>query len=224
MPRDFYEILGVDRGASDTEVKRAFRRVARELHPDVNDHDPDAEEKFKAAAEAYEVLSDPERRRVYDEYGHEGLRSGGFPPGRGFGSIEEIFQAFFGGGGGGFGFEVRHGPMRGQHLIHTVEISVLDAMLGAKIKIPSHEGEREVDLPSGTQHGSRFALRGHGMPGSGGGPPGDLVITIHVVVPGNLSEEQRELAAKLAETLEPRNLDSRDDEGSLFSRVRRAFD
>lgn len=220
MPRDYYEILGVDRGASSTEVKRAFRRVARELHPDVNDHDPDAEEKFKAAAEAYEVLSDPERRRTYDAYGHEGLRSGGFPPGGGFGSIEEIFQAFF---GGGLGFEVRRGPMRGQDLIHTIEISALDAMLGAKITIPSHEGEREVELPAGTQHGAQFALRGHGMPGANGGPHGDLVIAVHVVVPGNLSDEQRELAAKLAETLEPRNLDSRDSTESLFSRVRRAF-
>ncbi len=221
MPRDYYEILGVDRGASATEVKRAFRRVARELHPDVNNHDPDAEEKFKAAAEAYEVLSDPERRRTYDAYGHEGLRSGGFPPGGGFGSIEEIFQAFF--GGGGFGFEVRRGPMRGQDLIHTVEISAVEAMLGAKIRIPSHEGEREVELPPGTQHGAQFALRGHGMPGSGGGPPGDMVVAVHVIVPGNLSEEQREIAAKLAETLEPRNLDSRGAEASLFSRVRRAF-
>jgi len=221
MPRDYYEILGVDRGASAAEVKQAFRRMARELHPDVNSHDPDAEEKFKAAAEAYEVLSDPERRRTYDAYGHEGLRSGGFPPGGGFGSIEEIFQAFF--GGGGFGFEVRRGPMRGQDLIHTVEISALDAMLGAKIKIPSHEGEREVDLPSGTQHGARFALRGHGLPGSNGGPPGDLVIAVSVVVPGNLSEEQREIAAKLAGTLEPHNLDSQGEAESLFSRVRRAF-
>ncbi len=221
MPRDYYEILGVDRGASTTEVKQAFRRMARELHPDVNSHDPDAEEKFKAAAEAYEVLSDPERRRTYDAYGHEGLRSGGFPPGGGFGSIEEIFQAFF--GGGGFGFEVRRGPMRGQDLIHTVEISAVDAMLGAKIKIPSHEGEREVDLPAGTQHGARFGLRGHGLPGSNGGPPGDLVIAVHVVVPGSLSEEQREIAAKLAETLEPRNFDSQGDAESLFSRVRRAF-
>ena len=80
MPRDYYEVLGVDRGAAEAEVKKAFRRLARELHPDVNDHDPEAEEKFKAAAEAYEVLSDPERRRTYDAYGHEGLRSGGFDP------------------------------------------------------------------------------------------------------------------------------------------------
>jgi DnaJ-class molecular chaperone len=220
MPADYYETLGVARNANKAEVKTAFRRLARELHPDVNDHDPEAEEKFKAAAEAYEVLSDPERRRAYDRYGHEGLRAGGGAP-SGFGSVEEIFQAFF---GGNFGFEVRRGPMRGQDLIHTVEISAVEAMLGAKIKIPSHEGEREIELPPGTQPGSQFALRGHGMPGTGGGPPGDLVIAVQVIVPGELSEEQRELAEKLGETLEPRNLRSRrGGEESFFSRVRRAF-
>ena len=222
MPRDYYEVLGVGRDAGDAEVKKAFRRLARELHPDVNDHDPEAEEKFKQAAEAYEVLSDPERRRVYDAYGHEGLRGGGFPGGgAAFGSVEEIFQAFF--GGGGFGFEVRHGPMRGQDLLHTVEISAVEAMLGAKVRIPSHEGEREIELPAGIQHGIRFALRGHGLPGSRGGPPGDLVIAIHVVVPTDLSEEQRELAERLDEALEPRNVRRQGDEEGFLSRMRRAF-
>jgi DnaJ-class molecular chaperone len=219
MPGDYYEILGVQRDANKAEVKTAFRKLARELHPDVNDHDPEAEEKFKAAAEAYEVLSDPERRNAYDAYGHDGLRGGGAPGG--FGSVEDIFQAFF---GGSFGFEVRRGPMRGQDLIHTVEISAVDAMLGAKIKVPSHEGEREVELPAGIQPGSQFALRGHGMPGANGGPPGDMVIALQVIVPEELSEEQRELAEKLGDTLEPRNLRSRQgDGGSFFSRVRRAF-
>jgi DnaJ-class molecular chaperone len=221
MPGDYYEILDVDRDASAVEVKRAFRRLARELHPDVNAHDPEAEEKFKAAAEAYEVLSDPERRRTYDAYGHEGLRGGGYQPAGGFGSVEEIFQAFF---GGGFGFEVRRGPMRGHDLLHRVEISALDAMLGAKLKIPSQGGgEREIELPPGTQHGAQYALRGHGMPGTNGGPPGDLVIAVQVIVPSELSEEQRELATKLAETLEPRNLRAGSGEDSFFSRVRRAF-
>jgi molecular chaperone DnaJ len=90
-------VLGVDRSAGETEVKKAFRRLARELHPDVNRHDPDAEERFKEAAEAYEVLSDPERRRTYDRYGHEGLRSGGWAPSfDDFGSFADIFDAFFG--------------------------------------------------------------------------------------------------------------------------------
>jgi len=220
MPRDYYEVLGVGRDANKAEVKTAFRRLARELHPDVNDHDPEAEEKFKEAAEAYEVLSDPERRRAYDAYGHEGLRGAGAAPG-GFNSVEDIFQAFF---GGNFGFEVRRGPMRGQDLIHTVEISAVEAMLGAKIRIPSHEGEREIELPAGIQPGTQFALRGHGMPGANGGPPGDLVIAVQVIVPSELSEEQRELAGQLGETLEPRNLrSSRGNEESFFSRVRRAF-
>src|SRR5919198_569918 len=95
--RDYYQVLGVDRGASDAEIKKAFRRLARELHPDVNAHDPEAEEKFKEAAEAYEVLSDGERRRTYDQFGHEGLRSHGFDPAAGFGSIQDIFDAIFGG-------------------------------------------------------------------------------------------------------------------------------
>jgi DnaJ-class molecular chaperone len=220
MPRDYYEVLGVERDASGAEVKRAFRRLARELHPDVNAHDPEAEEKFKAAAEAYEVLSDAERRAAYDRFGHEGLRAGGFPPGGGFGSVEEIFQAIF---GGAFGFEVRRGPMRGQDLVHAIEISAVQAMLGASVKIPSHEGEREIELPPGIQHGAQFALRGHGLPGSNGGPPGDLRLVVHVIVPSGLSEEQRELAERLEETLEPHNLESQQGDGGFFSRMRRAF-
>src|SRR5215213_11374837 len=98
MPRDYYEVLGVDRDANKAEVKTAFRRLARELHPDVNDHDPDAEEKFKEAAEAYEVLSDPERRRTYDTFGHQGVRSGGWAPRtEGFGNFQDIFETFIGG-------------------------------------------------------------------------------------------------------------------------------
>jgi DnaJ-class molecular chaperone len=221
MARDYYEVLGVERGASATEVKRAFRGLARELHPDVNAHDPEAEEKFKTAAEAYEVLSDPEQRQLYDRFGHEGLRSGGGAPGgAGFASVEDIFQAVF---GGAFGFEVRRGPMRGQDLMHAVEISTIQAMLGASVKIPSHEGEREIELPPGVQHGTQFALRGHGLPGSGGGPPGDLRIVVHTIVPTDLSEEQRELAEKLEGTLGPRNLRSQHGDDGLFSRVRRAF-
>src|SRR5688500_9576442 len=104
MKRDPYEVLGVSPQASDGEIKKTFRKLARELHPDVNNHDPDAEEKFKEAAEAYEILSDPERRQVYDRYGHDGLRRGGQSPNfEGFGSISDLFEAFFGGAGGGFG-------------------------------------------------------------------------------------------------------------------------
>jgi molecular chaperone DnaJ len=101
--RDYYQVLGVERNASDGELKKAFRKLARELHPDVNAHDPEAEEKFKEAAEAYEVLSDRQRRETYDRFGHEGLRSGGFQPGAGFGSFQDIFDSIFGGGDPFFG-------------------------------------------------------------------------------------------------------------------------
>ena len=87
MPRDYYEVLAVAREADDDEIKKAFRRLARELHPDINRHDPEAENKFKEVAEAYEVLSDRERRAVYDRYGHDGLRSGGWQP-----SLERLRQ------------------------------------------------------------------------------------------------------------------------------------
>jgi molecular chaperone DnaJ len=135
MPRDYYEVLGVGRDASETEVKKAFRSLARELHPDVNDHDPEAEEKFKAAAEAYEVLSDAERRRTYDAYGHEGLRSGGFDPrSASFGSIDDILQAFFGGGGSGFGFggEAR---AAGADILVTAEIELAAVATGVRREI-----------------------------------------------------------------------------------------
>ena len=116
-PRDPYEVLGVPRDADETTIKKAFRKLARELHPDVNAHDPDAEEKFKEAAEAYEILSDPERRATFDRYGFEGLRSGGYAPPdfSGFGSLGDIFDAFFGSasafGGGGRGMAVQGGDV-----------------------------------------------------------------------------------------------------------------
>ena len=133
MPRDYYEVLGVSRGASEDEIKRAFRRLARELHPDVNQHDPEAEEKFKEAAEAYEVLSDSERRRTYDAFGHEGLRTGGWAPASDFGSFEDVLSAFFGRGdpmfGDLFGFG-RSGPATGGDLAARVEVSLEEVLTG----------------------------------------------------------------------------------------------
>src|SRR3954452_7869836 len=142
MPRDYYEILGVSRQASESEVKKAFRRLARELHPDVNAHDPEAEDKFKEAAEAYEVLSDADRRRQYDAYGHEGLRSGGYAPNfEGFGSISDLFSAFFGGGSsggfGGFGGmgTTAPGPTQGRDAAVHADITLADAANGTSVEV-----------------------------------------------------------------------------------------
>src|SRR3954454_24842108 len=128
MARDYYEVLGVSRDASETEIKKAFRRLARELHPDVNQA-PDAEERFKEAAEAYEVLSDAERRRTYDAYGEEGLRSGGFDPGAGFGSTDDLFQSIFGVGGFGFGGGRR--AAAGGDVAIEVEVELAEVATGA---------------------------------------------------------------------------------------------
>jgi molecular chaperone DnaJ len=138
VPRDYYDVLGVSRQADEAEIKKAFRRLARELHPDVNSHDPDAEDKFKEAAEAYEVLSDPERRATYDRYGHEGLRSGGYAPNfEGFGSVADIFEAFFGGGafGGAFGGRAAAGPIQGGDVALGAEISLAEAAHGTKAEV-----------------------------------------------------------------------------------------
>jgi molecular chaperone DnaJ len=142
---DYYEVLGVSRDADETTIKKAFRRLARELHPDVNSHDPQAEDKFKEAAEAYEVLSDPERRATYDRYGHEGLRRGGYAPNfESFGSVADIFDAFFGGaspfGGGAFGdiFGGRSragGSVQGGDVAVAAEVALADAAHGTSVDV-----------------------------------------------------------------------------------------
>jgi len=139
LPRDYYEVLGVPRTADEADIKKAFRRLARELHPDVNSHDPQAEEKFKEAAEAYEVLSDPERRATYDRYGHEGLRSGGYAPNfEAFGSVSDLFEAFFGGAspfGDLFGGARAGASMQGGDIAVNAEIDLAQAAQGSTVQV-----------------------------------------------------------------------------------------
>jgi molecular chaperone DnaJ len=131
--RDYYELLGVSRTADETEIKQAFRKLARELHPDVSDA-PDAEARFKEVVEAYEVLSKSETRALYDRYGHAGLRSGGFQPGHvDLGNLADLFSAFFG-EDTIFGGRQRRG--RGADLVAAVEIDLVDAAHGVSRDVP----------------------------------------------------------------------------------------
>ncbi len=141
--RDYYEVLGIERGADMATVKAAYRKLARQYHPDVN-KEPDAEEKFKEVQEAYAVLTDEEKRARYDRFGHDGMNggSGGFPGGGGFdpfgGGFGDIFDVFFGGGGGG---GRRGGPQRGADLRYNLEVTLEEAYAGAEkvIRIPRVE-------------------------------------------------------------------------------------
>ncbi len=248
--QDYYALLGVPRGASDAEIKKAFRGLARELHPDVSER-PDADVRFREISEAYEVLSNSETRQLYDRYGHAGLRSGGFQPSHfDFGNLSDLFGAFFGedvfrggGRGGANGGDVAaevtidlegaaHGvktevelnvatacstcggggaepgsPITncarcgGRGRLQQVSRSILGEFVrqaqcpecrgsGRRIERPCRDcggaGRRlekrsiEVDIPAGIADGQRMRLTGQGHAGSGGGRDGDLYVAVHL--------------------------------------------
>jgi molecular chaperone DnaJ len=147
--KDFYEILGVQRNASDDEIKKSYRKLAMKYHPDRNKDDKESERKFKEVSAAYEILKDSEKRSAYDQYGHDAFRQGG--GGQGFGDFgggfSDIFEEFF---GGGFGGQSRQrGPQRGNDLRYNMSVSLQEAYNGKKsqIRIPSYDG---CDLCSAT--------------------------------------------------------------------------
>ena len=157
---DYYEILGVSKDASKDEIKSAFRKRARELHPDVNKA-PDAEEKFKELGKAYETLSDDNKRATYDRYGEDGLKNAGFDTGGpfagGFGNLNDIFETFFGGFGGfGFGQQDPNAPRRGDDLRYDIKIKFEDAAFGIDKEIKFEHLEVCPDCGgTGAQKGSQ---------------------------------------------------------------------
>ena len=157
---DYYEILGVSKDASKDEIKSAFRKRARELHPDVNKV-PDAEERFKELGKAYETLSDDNKRATYDRYGEDGLKNAGFDTGGpfagGFGNLNDIFETFFGGFGGfGFGQQDPNAPRRGDDLRYDIKIKFEDAAFGIGKEIKFEHLEVCPDCGgTGAQKGSQ---------------------------------------------------------------------
>src|SRR5438132_2084273 len=307
--RDYYETLGVSKTASEDDIRSAFRKLARKYQPDVGKDKKAAEEKFKQINEAYEVLSDPEKRKKYDQLGADWNQPGGFKPppewggqpgggfyqsgGDGRGGVQcefdgtgfsDFFEAFFGGGRGrsafgGFGGreataergadveadilvtleEALHGSKRnvslrragsnklekyqvqipkgvhegqrirlagqgeagarggksgdlflrvrlarhpdfsveGSDLIHEVKIAPWQAVLGTELKVPTLEGNVRLKIPSGTQAGQRFRLRGRGLPSSSG-TRGDLYVEVQINMPKKLTDREREIWRELA--------------------------
>ena len=131
--KDFYEILGVGKNASDDEIKKSYRKLAMKYHPDRNQGDADSETKFKEASAAYEILKDPQKKAAYDQYGHDAFRQGGGQQGFGdfSGGFSDIFEEFFGGGFGGQQTRQR-GPARGSDLRYNMAISLKEAFAGKK--------------------------------------------------------------------------------------------
>jgi molecular chaperone DnaJ len=186
--KDFYKILGVAKDVSDAELKKVYRKLARQYHPDSNPGDAKAEAKFKEISEAYSVLSDPAQRREYDQVramgggarftggaGGQGFPSG-FPSGAG--GFEDVFSNLFGGGGrGGFG---GFGPQRGSDLTMTTTLNFIDGVKGTSIKVNLGGKDVSVNIPAGVNDGQKIKLRGKGQTSPNGGEAGDLIITCNI--------------------------------------------
>ena len=184
IEKDFYKILGVTKGVSDADLKKAYRKLAKDNHPDLHPGDQAAESRFKDISEAYDVLSDATERREYDavramgggarfQAGGRGSQGGGF---------EDVFSNFFGGGGfpgGGFGGG-GFAPQRGQDLTTSSSVDFIDSIHGTNIKLTVSGKPMTLKVPAGIQDGQKLKLKGKGQPSPNGGQAGDLVVTIKV--------------------------------------------
>lgn len=185
--KDFYKVLGVSKDASESEIKKVYRKLARQYHPDSNPGDAKAEAKFKEISEAFSVLSDPEQRKEYDAVRAMGSGARFTAGGQGAGGFEDVFSNIFGGGRGGFGGSFGgsfggfdFGPTPGADLTTRTSIDFIDSIKGATIKLNLDSGPLSVKIPAGVTDGQRIKLRGKGAPSPSGGPSGDLIITVRV--------------------------------------------
>jgi len=197
--RDPYSVLGVSKSASDSEIKAAYRKLAKQLHPDVNQGDTEVEQKFKEVSAAYNLLSDKEKKAKFDRgeinadgtprydsafhraYSHSGGgRTGGFDFGQGGGDFEDIFSDLFGRARRAGGRAQRPQQPKGNNVQYTVQVTFAEAAKGIRRRITLYDGKSlDVTIPPGTEDGQTLRLRGQGMPGLGGGA-GDAYVTVQV--------------------------------------------
>lgn len=218
--KDYYQTLGLKRGATEKEVKQAFRRLAKQYHPDHNPDNPNAEARFKEINEAYEVLSDSEKRQMYDRFGT--VTPGGFQPGAGGPTpytyttssgggpdigdtpFADILETLFGGrgnrgarggtrGGGPFGESMGMGRTPGQDIEQPVRITLQEAYRGAVRIVTKGERKLKVNIPAGASDGTRVRLAGEGQPGFGGGISGDLYLVVEVEPDANFKRNSDDL-------------------------------
>jgi len=214
MPKDYYQTLGVSRNASQAEIQKAYRNLARKHHPDVNPGDKKAKERFQEVQEAFDVLNDPKKREMYDRYGSSFQQAGGGQPGGGgtwtfSGDFEDIdLSQFFGerfGGGPAGGFAEMFGqfagagptagagrrgrararpPRQGADIEAELEIPFATAVTGGESQVTLQRGDQTetlaIKIPAGIEDGKKMRLRGQGEPAPGGGPAGDLLLTVRV--------------------------------------------
>lgn len=222
VKRDYYDVLGIDRNADEKTIKKAYRKLAKKYHPDTNAGNPDAADKFKEVNEAYDILSDPKKKKMYDQFGHAAFEAGADPGADagagGFGgfqsggngsyqefhfngeNMDDIFgdifgNMFHGSHGGGFhsgsgfgGFHQQDFPQKGSNVKASINVTFDEAAFGAdkRISLSSPDGSSgapqtlQVHIPAGIDTGKSIRLKGKGMPGTGGGEPGDLLLKVTV--------------------------------------------
>lgn len=207
---DYYKILELDRNATEAEIKKAYRRLARKLHPDLNPNDKDAQARFQQINEANEVLSDPDKRKKYDQYGkdwkhaeqfenaqrqqgNQGGYQGGFGGGFGGGTqgsysgnfdddtFSEFFEQMFGGGGARSRGSSRQAHYKGQDFNAELQLNLKDVYTSQKQTLTVNGKNIRLTIPAGVEHGQTIKIKGHGGAGIQGGPKGDLYITFNIL-------------------------------------------
>src|SRR6266513_423024 len=198
---DYYKVLGVDKNASLEDIKKAYRKLARKHHPDLNPNDKEAHKKFQQINEANEVLSDPQKRKKYDQYGKDWQHAEQFEQARqsqqhsqqsrGFGretfsgdfgesEFSDFFNSMFGDMGGG-GFRQRQAKFRGEDYHAEFQLNLTDVYKTHQQVLTVNGKNIRITIPAGVENGQKIKIKGHGGPGINGGPNGDLYITFHII-------------------------------------------